>query len=39
MPFGPGARVRPYEIQFAIGAAATGEVYHARDVCLKRQIL
>ena len=34
----PGARLGPYEIVAAIGAGGMGEVYHARDSRLNRDV-
>ena len=34
----PGTRVGPYEIQAPIGAGGMGEVYHARDQKLERDV-
>ena len=33
-----GARLGPYEIVAPLGAGAMGEVYHARDIRLKRDV-
>ena len=33
-----GVRLGPYEIQSAIGAGGMGEVYHARDTRLHRDV-
>jgi serine/threonine protein kinase len=38
MPFGPGARVGPYEIIAPIGAGGMGEIYRARDTRLDRTV-
>ena len=38
MPFGPGARLGPYEITAQIGAGGMGEVYRATDTNLKRAV-
>lgn len=38
MPLSAGMRLGPYEIQFAIGAGAMGEVYRARDTRLGRDV-
>src|SRR2546423_13337912 len=38
MPLCPGTRLGPYEIFSAIGAGGMGEVYHARDTRLKRDV-
>lgn len=38
MTLTPGARLGPYEIQSAIGAGGTGEVYKAKDTRLDRSV-
>jgi hypothetical protein len=38
MALGPGARLGPYEITAQIGAGGMGEVYHARDTKLGRDV-
>jgi len=39
MTLSPGARLGPYEVQSAVGAGGTGEVYKARDTQLDWQSL
>jgi eukaryotic-like serine/threonine-protein kinase len=38
MPLSSGTRLGPYEIQAAIGAGGTGEVYKAKDTRLDRSV-
>ena len=38
MPFTPGTRLGPYEIQSPLGAGGMGEVYRARDTKLNRDV-
>jgi len=38
MPFSPGAKLGPYEIQAPLGAGGMGEVYRARDSRLGRDV-
>jgi serine/threonine protein kinase/Tol biopolymer transport system component len=38
MTLQPGARVGPYEVQYALGAGGMGEVYRARDAALNRDV-
>jgi serine/threonine protein kinase len=38
MTLSSGTRLGPYEIQTAIGAGGTGEVYRARDTRLDRSV-
>ena len=38
MPILPGRRLGPYEILSAIGEGGMGEVYHARDTKLGRDV-
>src|SRR5215467_594882 len=38
MPLSSGTRLGPYEILSAIGAGGMGEVYHARDTKLNRDV-
>ena len=38
MPLVTGTRLGPYEIQSAIGAGGTGEVYRANDTTLNRDV-
>ncbi len=38
MALTPGAKLGPYEIQSSLGAGGMGEVYHARDTRLDREV-
>src|SRR2546427_1203120 len=38
MPLAPGTRLGPYEIVSPMGAGGMGEVYHARDTRLNRDV-
>src|SRR5437867_12429382 len=38
MPLAPGTRLGPYEIVSPMGAGGMGEVYHARDTRLDRDV-
>ena len=38
MPLSPGSRLGPYEVVDLLGAGAMGEVYHAHDPTLERDV-
>src|SRR5580698_1938718 len=38
MPFAPGTKLGPYEIQSLLGAGGMGEVYRAKDTRLGRDV-